>query len=516
MCGHRPAAFLSPEFFAPNTTYTRFFIPVCDNILFSGMRSKLLRLSSGVLLSLLVVFLNPFGLGQEANSVLSVATLMVTWWVMEALPMPVVALLPLIFFPLLKIESLDEAAAPYANPVIFLFLGGFLLGLAIEKWNLHKRIALNIVRVTGTSGNRIILGFILATGLLSMWLSNTATTMMMFPIALSVIHVMRENGSGKGNINNFSLTIMLAIAYTSNFGGIATIIGTPPNVAYVNHINARYGYSISFLGWMLLCMPIAILLLAALYFVMVKWLFPNHIQSSQATNEHIRHEIAKLGPLSKAEKRVLFIFVGTALLWMVRGLINDSQDLVKLDDTIIAIICAVALFICPSGEKEIKKDSLLEWSDTSRMAWGILLLFGGGISMANALEKVGLIQQLGSWLAGFSANGLVLVIVISIVTIFISEVMSNVAQVIVFAPVVSSMADALGMNPLMLGIPMALAASCASMLPMGTPPNAIVFASGQIRLRQMTSAGFVMNIVSVILVSLVCWWVLPVIFRVVL
>lgn len=476
---------------------------------FTYSQIKVAKLLSGVVVAASIVILNPFDLSAQANSVLAVAGLMITWWVTEALPMPVVALLPLIFFPLLKIESLEEAASPYANPVIFLFLGGFLLGLAIEKWKLHKRIALNIVRLTGTSGDRIVLGFILATGVLSMWLSNTATTMMMFPIALSVIHVMKENNNGSGNIANFSLTIMLAIAYASNFGGIATIIGTPPNVAYVNHLQSQYGYSISFMNWMLLCVPIAILLLFALYLVMVKWLFPNRIKSDLNTREHIRRETESLGPLSKAEKRVLIIFVATALLWILRDVINKSQSMVTLDDTIIAIMCAVALFICPSGFADKKNDALLEWSDTSKMAWGILLLFGGGISLANALEKVGLIQQLGLWLAQFGGNGFMLILVICLVTIFLSEVMSNVAQVIVFAPVVSSMADALGMNPLMLGIPMTLAASCASMMPMGTPPNAIVFASGHIRLRQMTTAGFVMNIVAVILISVFCWFLLP-------
>jgi sodium-dependent dicarboxylate transporter 2/3/5 len=475
----------------------------------SSNQSRLIRLLSGVFIAALLYLVNPFNLAAQANSVLAIAALMITWWVAEALPMPVVALLPLIFFPLLKIESLEEAAAPYANPVIFLFLGGFMLGLAIEKWNLHKRIALNIVRITGTSGDRIVLGFILATGLLSMWLSNTATTMMMFPIALSVIHVMKENNNGRGNIANFSLTIMLAIAYASNFGGIATIIGTPPNVAYVNHISAKYDYAISFTNWMILCLPIAILLLISLYLVMVKWLFPSHIKSDLATREHIRLETESLGPLSVAEKRVLIIFVSTALLWIFRDIINRNQTIFKLDDTIIAIICAVALFICPSGLSDKKNDALLEWSDTTRMAWGILLLFGGGISLANALEKVGLIQELGHWLAQFSGNGFMLIVVICVVTIFLSEVMSNVAQVIVFAPVVSAMAEALGMNPLMLGIPMTLAASCASMMPMGTPPNAIVFASGHIRLRQMTKAGFVMNIVSVVLISVICWLVLP-------
>lgn len=469
---------------------------------------KFISLLSGVIIAVLLYFINPFNVSPVANKVLAVGALMITWWVTEALPMPVVALLPLIFFPLLNISKLDEAAAPYANPVIFLFLGGFMLGLAIEKWNLHRRIALNIVRLTGTSGDRIVLGFILATGLLSMWLSNTATTMMMFPIALSVIHVMKENNR-EGNIRNFSLTIMLAIAYASNIGGIATIIGTPPNVAYVGYIQKKYEYSIDFVNWMMICTPLAIVLLALLYLVTVKWLFPNHIRSDEQTKRLIREEIIQLGPVSLAEKRVLFIFLGTALLWITRDIINQLQPWFRLDDTIIAVICAVALFICPSGSKQPASEAILEWGDTSKMAWGILLLFGGGISLAGALEKAGLMQQMGTWLAQFSGNGFLLVLVIVTVTLFLSEVMSNVAQVIVFAPVVSSLADAIHINPLMLGIPMTLAASCAGMLPMGTPPNAIVFASGHIRLREMTRAGFVMNIISIILITLFCWFLLP-------
>lgn len=482
---------------------------------------KLISLLAGIALSAFIYIANPFGVDVQAAKVLAIAGLMITWWVTDALPMPVVALLPLILFPLLKISKLEDTASSYAHPVIFLFMGGFMLGLAIEKWNLHRRIALNIVRLTGTSGNRIVLGFILATGLLSMWLSNTATTMMMFPIALSVIHVMKENHAGEGNIPNFSLTIMLAIAYASNIGGIATIIGTPPNVAYVGYIREKYNYEIEFTDWMLICTPLSILLLLSLYWVMVKWLFPNRIKSDHSTRDLIRNEINKLGPMQSAEKRVLFIFAGTALLWITRGILN--KDILpflgkifntglfsfSLDDTIIALLCAVALFICPSGSKDEKNDSLLEWSDTSKMAWGILLLFGGGIALANTLEHAGLIEQLGQWMAQFAGNGFILLLVVVIISIFLSEVMSNVAQVIVFAPVVSSLADALGMNPLLLGIPMTLAASCAGMLPMGTPPNAIVFASGHIRLNQMVKAGLVMNIVSVVLITLFCWFLLP-------
>lgn len=266
---------------------------------------------------------------------------------------------------------------------------------------------------------------------------------------------------------------------------------------------------------MMICTPLAILLLMSLYWVMVKWLFPNRIKSDTATQQHLKNELQQLGSLSAAEKRVLFIFAGTAFLWITRSIINDAQNLFKLDDTIIAVMCAVALFICPSGKNaDDSNDSLLEWSDTSKMAWGILLLFGGGLCLAGALEKAGLIQELGQWLAQFGGNHFMLVLVVVFVSIFISELMSNVAQVIVFAPVVTSLAEALGMNPLMLGIPMTLAASCASMLPMGTPPNAIVFASGHIKLRQMTRAGFVMNIVAGILITVFCWLLLPLLMKV--
>lgn len=482
------------------------------------LQIKFISLLAGIVISLFLYVVNPFNVDDTAAKVLAIAGLMITWWITDAIPMPVVALLPLVLLPLLNIAKLETTATPYANPVIFLFMGGLMLGLAIEKWNLHRRIALNIVRITGTSGNRIILGFILATGLLSMWLSNTATTVMMLPIALSVVHVMKENNKGEGNISNFALTLMLSIAYASNIGGIATIVGTPPNVAYVAYINKKYEYDISFLNWIMLCLPIALLLLGAMYFVMVKWLFPNRIRSDEGTKELIRSEIRQLGPLSVPEKRVMVIFICTAFLWIFRSVINDIQNTVKLDDTIIAVISGISLFICPAGSAGAKNkvdnnEALLEWGDTSKLAWGILLLFGGGISLANAMENAGLMEQLGAWLAQFSGNAFVLVLVITIVSMFISEVMSNIAQVIVFAPVISSLADAIGVNPLILGIPMALAASVAGMMPMGTPPNAIVFASGHIKFRQMAKAGFVMNLVAVVLITVICWFLIPLLMK---
>lgn len=463
-----------------------------------------------VIISIFIFFVNPLQVDANANKVLAVGALIIALWVSEAMPMPVVALLPLILFPVLNIASIETTASSFSNPIIYLFMGGFLIGLAIEKWNLHRRIALGIVQLTGTSGDRIILGFIISTGLLSMWLSNTATTMMMFPIALSVIHVMKDNHPNQKRVQNFSLTLMLSIAFASNFGGIATLIGTPPNVAYAAYIQKKYNMTIGFFDWMVICLPLSVLLLFILYWVMVKWLYPNGMKEDASTKQLIRDEIQKLGIFSKAEKRVLFIFLCTATLWITKGLIN-TMGLIKLDDTMIALIGGISLFICPAGGE--KKEALLQWDDTKRMAWGILILFGGGIALASALENAGLIEQLGKWFAQFASNGFLLVFLVTLIALFLSEVMSNVAQVIVFAPVVSSLADAMNMNPLLLGIPMTLAASCASMMPMGTPPNAIVFASGHIKLNQMTRTGFVMNIICVILITLFSWFLLPLVFK---
>jgi sodium-dependent dicarboxylate transporter 2/3/5 len=306
---------------------------------------------------------------------------------------------------------------------------------------------------------------------------------------------------------------MLAIAYASNFGGIATIIGTPPNVAYVRHLNEHYKHGIDFVKWMLLCMPLSILLLFSLYLVMVKWLYPNHLSHSIDGRLYIETELKEMGPLSLQEKRVLIVFCSTAFLWITKDIINDVQKLFQLDDTIIALIGAISLFIVPSGRiKEDTEERLLDWSDTKKMAWGILLLFGGGIALAKSLEEAKLMESLGQYIAGFAtSNILVLIFIVTLISVFLSEIMSNIAQVIVMAPVISAVADALHINPLLLGIPMTLGASCASMLPMGTPPNAIVFASGHIKLNQMLKTGFVLNIICVILITLFSWLLLPLI-----
>lgn len=476
-------------------------------------KARLLSLLSGVVIFAVMLWGNPFGLFPLPAKVLAVGALMITWWVTQALPMPVVALLPLLFFPLMGIAPLDEVASPYASSIIFLFIGGFMIALAIEKWGLHKRAALSIIKVTGTSGNKIVLGFILATGLLSMWLSNTATTMMMYPIALSVIKVMEDNGSQKGNISNLGICLMLAIAYASNLGGIATIIGTPPNVAYVGYLERSGTYTFQFADWMKLCMPLSLLLMWVLYLVLTRVLYPNRMPADGAARHMVDSELKSMGRMSKPEQRVLGVFILTAVLWMTKDLINSAQGMFKLDDSIIAIMGGVLMFIMPSGKVDNKP--VLVWKDTRDMAWGILILFGGGITLATQLEQAGLIKSLGEWIARYAQGGLLLVFVVTVVSIFISEVMSNVAQVIVFAPVITGMAVALNIDPVQLGVAMTLGASCAGMLPMGTPPNAIVFASGRLKLSHMLMAGFIMNMVSAVLITLFCWYLYPVMIEVV-
>ncbi|MEI2749065.1 MAG: DASS family sodium-coupled anion symporter [Ferruginibacter sp.] len=475
---------------------------------------KELALLTGIILFLLLFFVNPLALAYKAKLVLAIAALMISWWVLDAMPLPVVALVPIIVFPLLNISSMKEVTKSYSDSVVFLFMGGFFLGIAIEKWQLHKRIALGIINITGTNGNRIILGFIIATGFLSMWLSNTATTMMMYPIAMSVIHVIGQNNNPGNNMKNFSLVLMLSIAYASNFA-LGTIIGTPPNVAYSNYIHEKFNYSIGFTDWMIVFTPLTVILLFMLYWVLVKWLYPNGIKQSNEGKLYIKSELSKLGKISVPEKRVSIVFIITVFCWIFKDLLNSLQNVLVLDDTIIAMAGAISLFIVPAGKKgEEKEARLLEWTDTTKMAWGILLLFGGGIALAKALEDVKLMDELGKYIASYSTgNVFVMILVVTTISVFLSEVMSNVAQVIVMAPVITAVAVALKIDPLLLGIPMTLGASCASMLPMGTPPNAIVFASGYIKMKDMVKTGFVLNIICIILITLFCWLVQPMIMK---
>jgi len=473
--------------------------------------SKKIGLLLAPLLFLIITNL-PFQLVSETgDQVIAVAVWMVIWWITEAVHIAVTALLPLILFPLLGVMNAADVGANYGSPIIFLFFGGFVLALALEKVNLHKRIALTIIRMTGTTPNKVILGFMIATAFMSMWISNTASTVVMLPIAISVIKLLIDDADGftKGD-RNFALSVMLGIAFSANAGGIATVIGTPPNSVLIGLLENEYNIEISFLKWMTMGLPFSILMVSLCYFVLVKWMFPcNHIEFSTSANV-ISEELKKLGTISKEEKRVLTIFGITVFLWISRTLINHLFPGLKLSDTIISLIGAVSLFVIPMNFK--RGDFVLQWNDTSKLAWGILLLFGGGLALAKGMASSGLVDVITDYIKNGGFSPIVIVSLLIILMLFMTELMSNVALVAVLAPVVAGIAVGLEIPILYVLIPVTMASSCAFMLPMATPPNAIVFASGYVKVNQMVRAGVILNILAVILLILYYQFVIPMIF----
>lgn len=455
-------------------------------------------------------FSHLFGENTQMLMVLFIAIWMLIWWISEAVPLPVTALLPLILLPITGISELKEAAPPYASPIVFLFMGGFMIALALEKWKLHLRIALNIIRLTGTNANGIILGFLLATALLSMWISNTATTVMMLPIAASVIGLLTQNisKSQEKGIANFALCLMLGIAASANVGGVATIIGTPPNSVMAGFFAQKYNYDIDFASWFLIGFPFTLLMLCFIYWILVKVIYPNHLGNFEGSQELIQAELQKLGKLSKGEKATLIVFVSTAFLWITRSYWNSLFPFLKLSDAGIALIATVILFIFPISWK--KGVFILKWEDTSQLAWGILLLFGGGLSLAGAFSKVGIIDNIGTWVQGLDIYGVLMInLALIVIVLLMTEVMSNVALIAVFIPMITGIAIGLEENPLWLAIPATMASSCAFMFPMATPPNAIVFASGHIKVSQMVKAGIWMNLFAVLLLFLLGNTIIP-------
>ena len=462
------------------------------------------------LFCIMLLLPEPTGLSAEAWRVLALAAWILVWWISEAMPIALTALLPMVGLPLLGITDMKTSASHYASPIVYLFMGGFMLALALEKWGLHKRIALTIVKFTGTNANGIILGFLLATAFLSMWISNTATTIMMLPIALSVMDLLGAQGvvQDEKRLRAFSTSLLLCIAYGASIGGMATIIGTPPNVVFAGFIRETYGYEISFLNWMKVGIPFSLLMLAACYGLLVYIILPNGIGSFEGARELIDRQLNILGSASKAEKLTFVIFVCTAMAWIFRSLLNEWLPF-RLGDEEIAILATIALFATPVDWR--KQVFVLEWKDTDKLPWGILLLFGGGLSLAAALKEVGIIDLIGSAFTGAELSTFLLVLGITTVSLFLTEVMSNVALVTVFLPVVAGIASALNIHPLMICLPVTLAASCAFMLPMGTPPNAIVFAGGHLKMSDMVKAGFWLNIIAILLAAGMVKWLVPLI-----
>lgn len=470
-----------------------------------NQKVKLFGLFGGPILFLFLMLAEGASLSTDSAKVLAIAAWMLTWWITEAVPMAVAALLPLVLFPLTGVLTIDQASTPFGSKYVHLFLGGFLVALAMEKWNLHKRIALNIVVATGSSANRIVLGFMIATAFLSMWISNTATTLMMLPIAGSVIALFKDKIADEKKKKSFAVVLLLGIAYAANCGGMATLVGTPPNAAMAGILSESFGVTVGFGEWMALAFPFTVILLTAVFLVLTKVVYKLGKENIEGGKELILAEREKLGKMTDGERAVLWVFAGTATLWMLKDVIMHFQNVVALNDTSIAISAGIALFLIPAGKE---KKSLLDWDDTKKLPWGILLLFGGGLVLADGFKSSGLLSVIVSQLGNISDHVFVIIIILAVLALFITEVMSNLALVVLMLPVVAELAVEMGQDPLIFAVPVTLASSCAFMLPMATPPNAIVFASGDITIPQMAKTGFLLNIISTILIALFCYFFL--------
>ena len=453
----------------------------------------------GAILFLLVILLpTPDGMSSAAQVVAAVAVLMATWWITEALPFAVTALLPLILFPASGVMGVSDVTPAYANQIIFLFLSGFVFALCIERWNLHKRIALHTINTFGFSYNRILFGFMAATAFLSMWVSNTATTLMMIPIALAVASQLEPN-SPSIQSSSFSLSLLLGIAYSASIGGVATIIGTPPNAILVGMLEQQGGISIGFFDWMLFAFPLALcfLLIAWLYLkTMMKGLLQNNVDNSEKL---LKNEISKLPPFSKEEKLVLTIFSMVCFLWISRGFI-DIELFKRINDSTIGLFGVLLLFMLPAKNGS---ERLMDWKTTKKLPWNILILFGGGFALASGFAHTELTQWMAlkfDFLQG--VNIIIVIFVIVLFVIFLTEITSNTATATLLIPLMIALSQTLAISPLLLATAVAVATSYAFMLPVATPPNAIVFSSGRVPIQKMAKVGFWLNIIGSILITI--------------
>jgi sodium-dependent dicarboxylate transporter 2/3/5 len=446
----------------------------------------------------------------DAWRVAAIGIWMAIWWATEAIPVFATALLPIVAFAPLEITTIRDAATPYANPIIYLFMGGFIMALALEKWNLHRRIALAILERVGTDGRRLVGGFMLVCALLSMWMTNTSTTMMLLPIILSVIGVIRDNVEDPSSRahTNFEIAMLLGLAYAASIGGLATLVGTPPNALLIGFMAENYGIQISFARWMLVGIPVTFVMLPIAWLLLTRLIFPVDMPASDAVNQHLREMREALGPMTTPEKRVAVIFGLVVLCWLLRRPVTEWLGLTGISDPGIVMTAAILLFMLPSGDRS--RPSLMTWQDTSRLPWGVLILFGGGLSLAAAVSDSGLALWLGESLAPLNALGTTVLIVSAVtLVIFLTELTSNLATTATLLPVVGAIALQAGVPPIMLTVPVAIAASCAFMLPVATPPNAIVFATGAISIPQMVRAGIALNIAGIITVTLISLFAAP-------
>ena len=479
------------------------------------MNSRKIGLYLGPILFILTrFFLELEGLSDQANAVLASTLWIAIWWITEAIPIAATSLLPIILFPLSGALPLADTSSSFGHRFVFLYLGGFILALAIQKWNLHKRIALNIIMVVGTNVQKIILGFMVATAFLSMWISNTATAVMMLPIGIAIIKQMKDLKNSPEDENLiFGKALMLSIAYSASIGGIATLIGTPPNLVFAGIIQEVYNIEISFLKWFQFGFPISILLLAISWIYLTKVAFKFKQNEFNEGKEEINRQLEELGPISYEEKIVLSVFVLTGLAWILRTYLLN-KFIPNLDDSIIALISGISLFLFQANNQEGKKEKIMNWEDAVKLPWGILLLFGGGLAIAQGFQSSGLANWIAENLTQLNGFSLFIILLVLITAVnFLTEITSNLATTAMLLPILAPTAVILGVHPYVLMVGATLAASCAFMLPVATPPNAVVFGSNYLKISDMVRVGILMNIISIIIIFMMVYFILPILWN---
>ncbi|WP_047247185.1 SLC13 family permease [Maribacter thermophilus] len=456
---------------------------------------------------LILLFFHPEGLSKEANAVLASTIWIAIWWITEAIPIAVTALLPLVLFPLSGGLDLSTTSSSFGHKYVFLYMGGFIIAITIEKWNLHKRIALNIIHFIGADIRKIILGFMVATAFLSMWISNTATSVMMLPIGLAIVKQLKDNPETIADENLlFGKSLMLSIAYSASIGGMATLIGTPPNLVLAGVILDTYGYEITFMQWFMFGLPISIILIFICWKYLTRYAFTFKQVEFPGGKAEISRLKNQLGKISYEEKMIGLVFGATAFCWITRSFLLQ-KILPDLDDTIIAIFFAILMFLIPSKNK---REPLLKWNEAVKLPWGIILLFGGGMALAKGFDVSGLAVWVGSQMTSLSGLPIIFLVLILIASVnFLTEITSNLATTAMLLPVLAPMALSIDVHPFVLMVGAAVAASCAFMLPVATPPNAVVFGSGYLRIPDMVKKGLLMNVVSILVLTLFVYFVLP-------
>ncbi len=484
-----------------------------------SLRQNIGLILGPVLFFLISLFIELDPTNSAVSRTAGAAAWIATWWITEAIPIPVTSLLPLVLFPLSSIMPAKLVSSVYMNSSIFLFMGGFMIALSLEKWNLHRRIALTILKLLGDRPRNLILGFMIATAILSMWISNTATTMMMLPIAIAVISKAEEGGDKTITASNFSIALLLSIAYSASIGGIGTLIGTPPNLAFARIYSISFPNAdpVNFAQWLMMAMPFVIVFLSIVWILMVRFLVPVSNERFAGGRQIVLHELEQLGRMNRAEKRVGLIFIITALLWITRSNINLGFFMLPgwsnrlglkgmIDDGTVAITMAILLFIIPSGSSQGGR--LIDWTTARKLPWGILLLFGGGFALANAFQVSGLAEWMGTKLKVLDGvSPLAMISGISFMLTFLTELTSNTGTTEMILPILASLSSAVNVHPLVLMLPATISASCAFMLPVATPPNAIIFGSGRVPIIKMVTTGILLNIIGIVLVTLLVYFV---------